>query len=260
MDSKLIEFLNSHASCRNFTSQKISPEQERIIVTTAQRSPTSSNLQAYSIVGVREQATKVRLAKLCGSQDHVAQSSLFLVFCADLYRLSALNKSRGYSFTGEWTELFIVATVDTSLAACRALMTAQAMGMGGVMVGGIRNDPEAVCKLLNLPEFVYPVMGMSLGFPNKKPKVKPRLPLQAVYFNERYIPSLFEESISEYDRTIDSIGYLKGREVRPEDYPEFQGEYSWSEHTARQMSGDNRSASVRTHMLEFLKSRGFLRK
>ncbi|MDF1545950.1 MAG: NADPH-dependent oxidoreductase [bacterium] len=260
MNPELLDFLNSHASCRKFTDRDISSEQEETIVRTAQRSPTSSNLQAYSLVGIRNKEAKNNLARLCGNQDHVAQSSLFIVFCADLFRLSELNRQRSYSFSGEWTELFIVATVDAALAAGRALMAAQAMDMGGVMVGAIRNHPQEVSDLLHLPEFVYPVMGMSLGFPAKRPAVKPRLPLPAVYFRERYDPVAFQESINAYDRTIDELGHLKGREVRPADFPDFSGTYSWSEHTARRMSGTESSPSVRAHMLEFLRSKGFLRK
>ena len=97
---KLLEFLNSHGSCRHFTDKQISKEMERVILSTAQRSPTSSNLHAYSIISIRDRNRKARLAHLVGGQAHVAQSSLFLIFCADLYRLSLLNKERGYRFHG----------------------------------------------------------------------------------------------------------------------------------------------------------------
>lgn len=257
--NQLLDFLNSHATVRYFTDRQITEEAERLIITTAQRSPTSSNLQAYSIIGVRDQQKKQELAHLSENQKHVEQCPLFLVFCADLYRLSLLNKQRRYPFSGEYTEMFIVATVDATLAAGRALMAAQAMGMGGVMVGGIRNDPDKVCGLLGIPHLVYPVMGMSLGYPHSPPKVKPRLPINAVYFKGRYQSDRFDSSIAEYDRTIDEGGYLKGREVEPEEYPEFKGVYSWSEHSARRMASSATKA-LRAHLKSFLQERGFLKK
>lgn len=253
----LIAFLHSHASCRQFTDDPVTPEQEEVIVTTAQRSPTSSNLQAYSIVGVRDSGKKTKLAALCGNQDHVVQSSLFLVFCADLYRLRRLNEQRGYPFHGGDTELFVVATVDAALAASRALLAAQALALGGVMVGGIRNNPEQVCDLIGLPDLVYPLMGMSLGHPARPPKTKPRLPLEGIYFKEAYSAADLDSAVEAYDRTIDEVGYLRGRETEPDRYPDFDGTYSWSEHSARRLASDN-PKTRRTQMLPFLRERGFL--
>jgi nitroreductase len=249
----LLSFLNSHVSVRQYTDQPITEDQEHLIVTTAQRSPTSSNLQAYTIIGIRNQNTKNQLAELCGRQGHIAESALFLVFCADLYRLSLLSAERGYQFTGEYTEPFIVAAVDTALVAGRALMAAQAMGLGGVMVGSIRNHPDKVADLLNLPPYTCPVMGMSLGYPAAVPQVKPRLPLEAVYCREKYDATPFAEAVAGYDVTIDQLGHLKGREVDAERYPDFKGLYSWSEHSARRMA-DLSPSSLRPHMRHFLES------
>ena len=61
-----LTFLNSHASVRRFTDRRITEEEERSIITTAQRSPTSANLQAYSIISVRDRQKKQKLAHLCG--------------------------------------------------------------------------------------------------------------------------------------------------------------------------------------------------
>lgn len=257
--NNILAFLNSHSSVRRFTDRQITEEDERTIITTAQRSPTSYNLQAYSIIGVRDRQKRQKLDHLCGDQGHVAQSSLFLVFCADLYQLSLLNEERRYPFRGEYTEIFIVATVDATLVAGRALMVAQALGMGGVMVGGVRNNIEEVGALLDLPELVYPVMGMSLGYPQLPPKVKPRLPMEAIYFKERYSSEGFKNSITTYDEIIDRIGYLKGRQITPDKYPNFTDRYSWSEHSARRMAASE-SGALRAHMLSFLQKQGFLKK
>lgn len=256
--SETIAFLNSHASVRRFTDQNISADDELTICYTAQRSPTSSNLHAYSIVSVRNQATKQKLAEVCGGQDHVAACPLFLVICADLYRLKQMATKRGYPFHGDHTEALLIATVDAALVGGRALMAAQALGMGGVMVGGIRNHPDQACELLNLPELVYPVFGLSLGYPTKAPAIKPRLPLEGLLFRETYDTEAIAPAVADYDQTIGELGYLKGRESESEKYPGFDGDYSWSEHSARRMASDN-PGTVRMHMKSFLQSRGFLK-
>lgn len=257
--NKLIEFLNGHGSVRQFTDKGISQEEELAIVSCAERSPTSSNLHAYSIIRVRDQHKKAKLSELTGNQKHVADCPLFLVFCADLYRLSLLASERSYPFNGEYAESFIVATVDAALAACRALEAAQALGMGGVMVGGIRTNPDEVCELLKLPDLVYPVMGMSLGFPATPAKVKPRLPLEGLSFAEEYDKSKITAAVATYDDMIDGLGYLRGREVEKDKYPGFAGRYSWSEHSARRMASTARGVQ-RGHLLPFLQERGLLKK
>ncbi|HWR83134.1 MAG TPA: NADPH-dependent oxidoreductase [Candidatus Deferrimicrobium sp.] len=257
--NQILEFLNSHASVRQFTDRPITEHEERIILTSAQRSPTSSNLQAYSIISVRDQESKRELARICGEQQHVARCPLFLVFCPDLYRLSLINKEKGYPFQGEYTDLFIVATVDATLAAGRALMAAQAMGMGGVMVGAIRDRIDEACTLLDLPPLTYPLMGMSLGYPAAKPTLKPRLPVEAVCFKESYTTESRERCISEYDETMSKLGYLKGRQFEPDKYPHFRGQYSWSEHSARTLASSSPEI-ISGHMMPFLQARGFLKK
>jgi FMN reductase (NADPH) len=257
--NQILEFLTSHVSVRKFTDRDISPEEERQIVTTAQRAATSSNLQAYSVLSIRDTATKRTFAELTGQQEHVAECPLFLLFCADLHRLSRISQQKGYPFFGEYTEIFIVATVDTTLVADRALMAAQALGMGGVMVGAIRNHAEEVASICKLPELVYPVMGMSLGYPANLPKRKPRLPVRAIWFQETYSDAGMDDAVAEYDRTMAETGYLKGREVQPEKYPQFAGEYSWSEHSARRLANTS-PAALRAYLREFLMNRGFLLK
>ncbi len=255
--SAILEFLNSHASVRNFTEQPISTEQERLIITTAQRSPTSSNLQAYSIISVHSQNTKDRLAALSGGQDHVARSALFLVFLADLSRLARECNKRGYDFHGDHTELFVVATVDATLAASRALMAAQAMGLGGVMVGGLRNDLESFGELLHLPRLVFPVMGMSLGYPARPPKTKARLPREGIHFVDSYDEIASDEAVGTYDITMAETGYLKDREFEPDKYPSFDGLYSWSEHSARRVAS-RQPGTLRAYLKKYLMEQGFL--
>jgi nitroreductase len=58
-------------------------------------------------------------------------------------------------------EQFIVATVDTALVGQNTLLAAESMGLGGVFIGAIRNDPKKICDMLNIPENAYPVFGIS---------------------------------------------------------------------------------------------------
>lgn len=253
----LIRHLQSHVSVRSFTDTHVTDEQETTIVATATRSATSSNLHSYSIISVRDTRTKDAISTLSGNQEHIRSCGLFLVFCADLYRLSIEAHKRQYPFQGDTTEALLIATVDAALAADRALIAAQALGLGGVIVGAIRNNPEEIAALLKLPRLVYAVMGMSLGYSSKTAPPKPRLPLGALHHREQYDASPFDQSIRAYDRTVAEFGHLVGRQVQPEKYPAFVGEYTWSEHSSRRMADDRREV-MRPHIREFLQKRGLM--
>lgn len=252
-----LDFLNAHVSVRQFTEQPISTEDELKIISTSQRSASSSNIQAYSIISIRNQATKAKISSLASNQKHITDSALFLFFCADLNRLNKINKSKNYEFNGDTTDNFIVATIDAALVADRALQAAQALGMGGVMVGAIRDNVRQISEILKLPKLVYPIMGLSLGYPVSLPKQKPRLPMDAIYMTDSYDDSKFDQAINQYDQTMAETGLYVGRAYRAETYPDFEERYSWSEHTARKMAAEPGS---RLLVKDYLLKQGFMKR
>lgn len=116
----------------------------------------------------------------------MASSSDFLVFCADMKRSLEAARSTGESVVSGMTEQLLVATVDVSLMAQNIAIAAESEGVGICYIGGIRNNPQAVSELLSLPQHVYPVFGMCLGYPAHDPDVKPRLPVEAVLKENSY--------------------------------------------------------------------------
>ncbi len=259
-DQALIEaFLNSHYSVREFTDQDITTDIIERIIRISRRSPTSSNLQMCSILTVREKTSKGRLAQLCGNQEHIIQCPVFFVFLADLHSLASLCNKRGYPFKGQYLESFILATVDAALCAGRALLGAQSLGLSGVLVGAIRNQPHEIAEFLKLPDFCYAVCGMSVGYAAKQGKIKPRIADSGMHHQEKYQSEIFSARAREYDALIAQSGLYKNRRV-----PLAQGveehdpsaPYSWIEHSARRMSLDD-PLSLRVALRPFLEEKGF---
>ena len=81
-------------------------------------------------------------------------------------------------------------------------MTAESLGLGGVLIGGLRDDPQAVTQLLGLPELVFPLFGMSLGYPAEYPGLKPRPPRSLVLHEERYRTDGLADELHDYDRIV----------------------------------------------------------
>ncbi len=258
--AQLEDFLNSHYSIRQFTGAPVSDDFVGRVIKMARRAPTSSNLQMCSIVTVRDPERKAKLSELSGSQEHIVKSDVFFVFLADLHPLHVLCEERGLPFHGDYLEPFVLATVDTALCAGRALTAAEALGLGGVLVGGIRNNPQEVAELLELPEYCYAVCGMSLGWPAKEGKVKPRIPDYGMHHKETYNPEQFRKAVEEYDKIIAETGLYKNRNYPlPEGADEQEAQsrpYGWAEHSARRIS-DGSPGALRITLRPFLEKIGF---
>jgi nitroreductase len=255
----IFKILSSHRSIRKYKDKPIPDDLLNKILTSARQAPTSSNLQAYSIIVVRDKEKKKTLAHLCGDQHWVESCPVFLAICPDLHRLQKVCELRNYQANDKHMEIFMVAVVDAALMAQNIAVAAEASGLGICMIGGIRNNPDQVCKLLTLPQKVFPLMGMCLGYPDHDPMIKPRLPGEAVIHREYYNDDDFERILAEYDKTIKATGLYKGprRKVPSPDGREIpDDEYSWSEHTSRRMASQN-PKTLRAHMKKFLLDRGF---
>ncbi|MCP4582124.1 MAG: NADPH-dependent oxidoreductase [candidate division Zixibacteria bacterium] len=149
--NKILELMASHTSVRKFKNEVVPDDLLNSILDAARQASTSSNVQAYSIIVIKDQEKKVKLAELCGNQVWVEKCPVFLTICPDLRRLEKVAQRQGYEFQDRSIEMFIVATVDAALVAQNILTGAESCGLGGVMIGGIRNSSDDVSKLLGLP-------------------------------------------------------------------------------------------------------------
>jgi FMN reductase (NADPH) len=222
------------------------------IVAAGQRASTSSNLQTFSVVAVTDKDTIARLAELCGSQKQIYQASVFLAWCADLSRLDRVCQLRGYEQVAEHVESFLVAAVDAALAMQNAALAAESLGLGMCYIGAIRNHPAEVIELLALPYLVFPVSGMTLGWPAVDPFIRPRLPLRAVLHWERYDTSQELAALAEYDRAMIETGIYEDRQVPVPGALDKVEDYGWMEHSARRAA-----QAIRTHLRQVLADQGF---
>jgi len=243
----IIDLLSSHRSIRKFTDQPIEESIFKTIVKAAQCAATSNHIQAYTIIRVKDKEIRKQIANLAGPQIWVEQAPTFLVFCADLTRLSAACNYHDKSMAKGWAEQLIVTTVDTALIAQNLMVAAESLGIGGVFIGGIRNDPEKICELLDIPNDAYPVFGMCLGYPDHDPDIKPRLPLDIVLKDDTFYGTSPKKEQTKNLDTFDKIirEYYLNRDSNLKDQ-------TWSLQMADFMSQVNRP-----HMKPFLEKRGF---
>jgi FMN reductase (NADPH) len=251
MTTPIIELMHSHASVRKRTADPVPVELIETIVHAAQRASSTSNLQVASVVAVTEAATRARLAEICG-QEHVARAPVVLVWCADLKRLDRACELRGYTQVTDYVENFLVCVLDVGIAAQNGALAAESLGLGICYLGSIRNNAQAVISLLALPRLVFPVVGMTVGWPAAPPTIRPRLPTSAILHWERYDPQPRDAALDEYDRTMIATGIYEGRQVPVPGKPGEVEDYGWLEHSARRAA-----QPARTELRDILKRQGF---
>ena len=200
--NEVIKLLNNHRSIRNYKSDAVSDEDLDLIVGASQAAPSSINGQQVTIISVKNAEKKKRLSELVGDQVYVDKAPVFLIFCADFYRAKLAAEITGEKLViTESEEAKLVGAVDVGLALSNAIAAAESLGLGIVPIGGVRKEAEAVAELLELPEFVFPMVGLVIGHPAEESEVKPRFPRDVVYHKEVYNKDL-KSKIKEYDKTI----------------------------------------------------------
>lgn len=234
-----IDLICSHRSIRAFTPQPVTDEQRQAIIRAAQSTSSSSFLQCSSIIRVTDRDLRLALVEYSGGQKHVAQAAEFWVFCADYHRNQEIcpEAELGYA------EQLLLGAVDTAMMAQNALTAAESLGLGGVYIGGLRNNIAAVTELLQLPKHVLPLFGLCLGYPDQQPEQKPRLPAKIVVHENSYQP-LNRELLAQYDAHI--VAYYEARS-------ENKKHVSWSEQIAATVRKERRP-----FILDYLHKQGWV--
>lgn len=244
-----IETLLSHRSVRRYDSRPVPNGTLELLVAAAQSAASSSNLQLWSVIAVDDAERRRRLAKVAGDQAHVRESALFLVWLADLNRATTLARSLGVEPEGlEYLEMFLMASVDAALAAQSAVVAAEAQGLGSVYIGALRNRPEEVAQILELPPRVFALFGLCVGYADSSvvTAVKPRLP-QSVVLSRNTYNAVSHDAVQRYDRVM--TDFYTGQEM---DVPAG----GWSVHSARRVQSAA-SLNGRHRLAKALENLGF---
>ena len=145
-------------------------------------------------------------------------AQFFLVFF-DIF----LSLKYCFEKAGKYKEQFekYIKNIDTVFIGCHdvgismqnSVIAAESMGLGTVDVGAVHSKSLEISKQLNLAKYVIPICGLCIGYPDDNPQFKPRLPLSAVTFEEKYDIKKAKYGIDEYDEIFKK--YLSERKINP---------------------------------------------
>ena len=198
--NKTIETIKNHRSIRNYLDKDVPEEMLQAILAAASAMPTSINGQQISIIVIKDKGKKEKIAQLTGGQSWISQAPVFLVFVADFYKAYLAGEKNGEKeIIHESIEGTLVGSFDAGLAMGAAIIAAESLGLGIVPIGAVRKEPDEMIKLLNLPQYTYPLVGLVLGYPAELSTQKPRLPHDAIVHIETYKKAGLAATIDQYD-------------------------------------------------------------
>ncbi len=161
--NSIIDTIKERSSLRQYKSLDISKEHLDIILQCAMRAPTAENMMAYSILVVRNEEKKKKLAGSCDNQRFIEKAPVLLIFLADFKKwysyyesnnVKDFIKEAGGKFLRPSEGNLFLAIEDAMIAAQNTVIASESLGIGSCYIGNIMENIEYHRDLFNLPEYV----------------------------------------------------------------------------------------------------------
>jgi len=198
--NETMRLLLERASLRMFADEKIPHEVLNLILDAGNHAPTGGNLQPYSIIKIEDETNRQKLADWC-EQDFIGKAPVDLLFCIDLHRnerwaqLEVAPFSANRAFRHFW-----ISFQDTVIAAQNICTAADAMGLGTVYIGTVMEFFTEIKEMLELPNGVFPVVLVCMGYPKSTPRQRKKLGVDVIVHSEKYHELDDEELLASFDR------------------------------------------------------------
>lgn len=221
--------LANHTSCRRFTGEKVPLDTLKSLAAIALSMPSKSDLQQRDIVIIENTKTHADLVDILTTgplaQDWIKGAPSLLVVCGNNRRQRQIHDWRGKPFVNDHLDALYNPIMDAGIALAGFLVAAQAVGLGCCPISAVRNEPEAISKLLKLPDHVFPAVGIAVGYPSAEQEVKARLPLTSTVHVDAFSDTGIIQQIDSYDKRRSSLDGTTWSEQKTNQYsnPERQG-------------------------------------
>jgi FMN reductase (NADPH) len=180
------------------------------------------------------------------------KAPLFFIICVDSHRHEAIMARRGWNMVQNDLSLLLFGIQDAALMAENMVIAAESFGMGSCFLGGIPYQATKIVEQFKLPPRVFPLVGLSMGYPAEDPPPRPRYPLDFSLFEGHY-PQFSREQVEQAQAEMDQ-GYLAQDYYRQRNVliPLEGGRqetftfdtYSWTEHISRKTGQWGQSPEV----------------
>lgn len=238
-----LKLLQGHTSIRDYKNEDIPLDTLKNMLVSAQHAASSNFVQAYSVIHITDPEKKKAIATFSKNERQIYSAPVLLLFCADMKRLEYACEKQGTSIQNDTLENFLVAVIDTALFAQNFVVAAESQKYGICYIGGVRNNPEDISRVVGLPDKIIPLFGMTVGIPDETQSIKPRLPVGAILHENVYNEEKYDELLDQYDSLLED--YYGKRHTN-------QKKTNWTIGMS-----DFLSVPRREHMKSFVNSKGF---
>lgn len=231
--------LAAHRSVRRYRPDPVAPELLRLLLACALSAPTKSDLQQADIIHITDAGKRQRIVAAIPDMAWILEAPVFLVFCGNNRRIRRIGEWRGKPFANEHLDHFMNAAVDAGIVMMNFIRAAEAAGLGTCPISAIRNAIDLTSRELELPEGVFPLAGLCVGYPATPGHISPRLSPEVTVHTNRYDESALRAQVDAYDQRRHAYHpYGKQRRTKSFGTAEF---YGWSEDKARQYAEPERA-------------------
>ncbi|NBI06373.1 nitroreductase family protein [Senegalia massiliensis] len=195
--NETLSVLNNRMSLRRYKDKPISEEHLEQILYSTMRAPTAGNMMLYSVLVIKDKEKIKRLSSTCDNQAFIAKAPLVLIFLADMQRwtdylhhcdIEDFCKEKEMEYNGPNNADLFLSISDTMIAAQNAVIAGESLGVGSCYIGDIMENYETHKVMFNLPDKVFPIGMLCLGYyPEKlKKTLIPRFNKEYIVFDEKY--------------------------------------------------------------------------
>ncbi|SKC37011.1 nitroreductase family protein [Maledivibacter halophilus] len=192
-----LKLLNNRMSLRKYADMPIKEEDLELIIKGAMRAPTAGNMMLYSIIVIKDKEKMKKLSETCDNQPFIGKAPISLIFLADMQRiydyfaycdLKEFCREKGIEYKEPGFAGLFLAVSDALIAAQNAVIAAESLGIGSCYIGDIMENYEIHKELFDLPDKVFPIGMLCLGYYSKQNKriISPRFNRKYIVFEEKY--------------------------------------------------------------------------
>ena len=152
MDSfDILGFLTRRSSVRTYDGKQISEKDIEYILKCASTAPSAGNLEAWDVIIVRDEDTRLALAEAAFAQVHLEQAPVIFAVCSNYVRSMSRYGERGILYALE----------DATIACTYMMLAAHAKGLHSCWTGAFEDD--LVREILDLPQHLRPITLLAIG-------------------------------------------------------------------------------------------------
>lgn len=183
---EMIDTVKNRRTIRKYQQKDISCNLLNDLLEASFRASTMGGMQLYSVVVTRDVEKKAQLSPAHFNQPMIKGAPVVLTFCADFNRFSKWCKERNAEPGYNNLMSFLNAAMDTLLVAQTFCTLAEEAGLGICYLGTTTYNPQMIIDTLGLPELVFPITTVTVGYPAEEPKQVDRLPVEGLIHEEGY--------------------------------------------------------------------------